>query len=139
MKIGVDYIGVSAGAVITNNKGEYFLVKRGAGARDDVGLWEFPGGAVNFNETREDATLRNISDKYCINIHLKSVLGVYDVIDKTNGDHWVSTTYLYDYVDGNPEIVHKEKCDDWGWFSLEEVKQLPLSRISKLNLSDILS
>jgi 8-oxo-dGTP pyrophosphatase MutT (NUDIX family) len=53
MKIGIDYVGVSAGAVIINYEGRYFLAKRGNEARDDIGRWEFPGGSINFYETRE--------------------------------------------------------------------------------------
>lgn len=48
MKIGVEYIGVSAGAVIFNEEGKLFMAKRGAEARDDQGKWEFPGGPVGF-------------------------------------------------------------------------------------------
>lgn len=138
MKIGIDYIGVSAGAVIINKKGKYFLAKRGLGARDDIGCWEFPGGSVGFYETREDAIRRIIKEKYNFEIEIKDIVGVYDVIDKDNQDHWLSTTYFCEYLYGDPEIMNKDKCDQIGWFDIDELKTLELSRITKLNLKDVI-
>lgn len=137
MKIGIDYIGTSAGAVIKNAEGKYFLAKRGSGARDDVGTWEFPGGTIEFYETREDAAKRNVKRKYDFEIKIVQLLGVYEVIDKVNGDHWISTTFLCEYEGGEPKIMQSEKCSDWGWFTLREIEKLNLNRISKLNLKDL--
>ena len=138
MKIGVDYIGVSAGTVIINDEGKFFLAKRGPKARDDLNKWEFPGGSVDFYETRENAAKRNIKDKYNLNVEIIELLGVYDVIDRANKDHWISTTYFCRYIDGKPVIHDLEKCTEVGWFSLEELQELDLSRITKLNLGDLL-
>jgi 8-oxo-dGTP diphosphatase len=139
MKIGLDYIGVSAGAVIKNNEGKYFLAKRGPSARDDVGKWEFPGGAIEFYETRQEAAHRNIFEKYQFEIEVERILGIYDVIDKENKDHWISTTYLCHYLKGEPKIADPTKCSEIGWFTLEELQKLELSRITKLNLNDLLN
>jgi 8-oxo-dGTP pyrophosphatase MutT (NUDIX family) len=51
MKRGIDYIGVGVGAIIVNRTGELFLAKRGPLAKNERGLWEFPGGSVEFGET----------------------------------------------------------------------------------------
>src|SRR3954471_6001137 len=100
MKIEQDYIGVSAGAVIVNEAGKYFLARRSGGARDDQGAWEFPGGSVKLFETRAGAVRRNIADKYGLGIEIERELGVYDVIDEARGDHWLSTTYLARWKSG---------------------------------------
>ena len=137
MHAGVDYIGVSAGAVIVNDKGQYFLAKRSAGARDDQGMWEFPGGTINMHETRENAAIRNIKRKYDFEIAIDGTLDVYDVVDKKSGDHWVSTTFRCHYVSGEPKIMDPKKCDQIGWFTLGQIEKLPLSRITKLNFIDV--
>lgn len=137
MIIGHDYIGVSAGAVITNKEGKFFLAQRGPQARDDVGTWEFPGGSVHVFETRESAVTRIIHEKYGVTILVDSRLGVYDVIDETVGDHWLSTTYLAHIIDGQPRIVHPTKCTAIGWFTLGELQKLKLSRITTLNVTSI--
>lgn len=128
---------VSAGAVITNSEGKFFMAKRGENARDDQGKWEFPGGKVLPMETRENAMRRNIKEKYGMEVKIIKVLGVYDVIDEQAGDHWVSTTYFCNHASGEPQNLILNKCDEISWFSLEEIKNLPLSRITKLNLNDL--
>ena len=138
MKIGIDYIGVSAGTVIVDKNGKYFLAKRGPAARDDQDCWEFPGGSVDFYETREDAARRNIREKYNIEINITRLLGVYDVIDKSNKDHWLSTTYLCTYIRGEPKIANISKCTEVAWFTLDEIRSLTVSRITKFNLTDLL-
>ncbi len=94
MRLGFDCIGVSAGAVIFNENGKVFLALRGESARDDRGKWEFPGGKVKLGETRAAAAKRNIAEKYGLEIEIAETLGVYDVIDDTEGDHWLSTTFV---------------------------------------------
>lgn len=138
MKMGVNYVGVSAGAVILNEEGKMFMAKRGAEARDDQGKWEFPGGPVELFETREAAAKMNILEKYNIHIEVKKILGVYDVIDKACNDHWVSTTYLCKLVKGEPKIMYSNKCTNIGWFTFSEVKNLEVSRITKLNIKTLL-
>jgi len=39
------------------------------------------------------------------------------------------------HASGDPQNLIPEKCDEIGWFDLEEIKNLPLSRITKLNLT----
>jgi 8-oxo-dGTP diphosphatase len=139
MRTGIDYIGTSAGAVIYNDEGKLFLAQRGPGARDDVGKWEFPGGSTKHFETRKEAVMRNVLDKYALSIDVGEILGVYDVIDKEVGDHWISTTYLCQHIAGEPNIIFPTKCQTVGWFTLDQVRTLDLSRISQLNLNDLLT
>jgi ADP-ribose pyrophosphatase YjhB (NUDIX family) len=140
MNIGKDYIGVSAGAVIFDSQHKkIFMSKRGDMARDDQGLWEFPGGSVNMFEARADAVKRILKLKHGIDIEIESTLGVYDVIDEgPQNDHWLSTTYICKKVGGEEKILHPGKCSSVGWFSTEEIKLMNISRITALNFQDIL-
>jgi ADP-ribose pyrophosphatase YjhB (NUDIX family) len=139
MTIGRDYIGVSAGAVIRDESGRFFLAKRSQGARDDQGRWEFPGGSVQMFETREQAAIRNVFQKYNLQVAAGKVLGVYDVIDHTKGDHWLSTTFMCRAIGGEAKNLIPESCEEIGWFESGEVRKLNLSRISRLNLKDLQS
>ncbi len=50
MKRGIDTIGVGVGAIIVDEQDRLFLARRGPQAQNERGLWEFPGGAVEFGE-----------------------------------------------------------------------------------------
>jgi len=60
MKRGVDNIGVGVGALIVDEAGRLFLSRRGPLAKNERGLWEFPGGSVEFGETLAEALRREL-------------------------------------------------------------------------------
>jgi hypothetical protein len=50
MKRGIDYIGVGVGALMVDSEDRLFLSRRGPQAKNERGLWEFPGGSVEFGK-----------------------------------------------------------------------------------------
>jgi 8-oxo-dGTP diphosphatase len=131
---GQDYIGIGVGAMIFNAKGEVLLAKRGSGARNERGFWEFPGGGVNFGERLEDAVRREIKEEYGIEIKLDRLLCVFDHILKLERQHWISITFIAHLIGGVPAVAEPEKCSAIGWFSLTGLPD-PLSQITKSNLN----
>jgi len=134
LRPGVDYIGVSAGAMIFNDRGELFLAKRSANASNERGCWETPGGKVDFGETLRDAVRREMREEYGIDIELLEQFPAADHLILFEGQHWVSTTFVARIKDGQvPRILEPHKCDDIGWFPLAELPS-PLSIITQLDL-----
>lgn len=131
MKKGTDYIGVGVGAAIFNEDGKLFIAKRGQKARNERGLWEIPGGGVDFGETFEEALKREMKEENDIDIEILELLGVYDHILPDEGQHWVSPTYICRITAGEPKILEPDKCEEIGWFTLVEAERLPLSTITK--------
>lgn len=133
MKRGVDYIGVGVGALIVDAEGRLFLAQRGPKAKNERGLWEFPGGSVEFGETLTAALRREMAEEFGITIEVGTLLDVVDHILPAEGQHWVSPTYLCRIVAGVPEILEPEKCSAIGWFALAELPTA-LSQITRENL-----
>lgn len=117
MKRGVDYIGVGVGAVIVNERGELFFARRGPLAKNERGLWEFPGGAVEFGERMADALKREMREEYGIEIETGELLDVCDHILPEEGQHWVSPSFICRIVSGEPKILEPGKCTEIGWFA----------------------
>jgi mutator protein MutT len=117
MKRGVDYIGVGVGALIVDPEGKIFLARRGPMAKNERGLWEFPGGSVEFGERLADALKREMREEYGIEIAVGELLDVVDHILPEEGQHWVSPTYLCRIVSGTPTIREPGKCTEIAWFS----------------------
>lgn len=133
MKRGVDYIGVGVGALIVDAQGRLFLAQRGPQAQNERGLWEFPGGSVEFGETLADALRREIQEEYGIQIAVGELLDVVDHLLPDEGQHWVSPTFLCTILAGEPKICEPEKCSALGWFYPYEMPS-PLTQISQKNL-----
>ncbi|RPH56664.1 MAG: NUDIX domain-containing protein [Chloroflexi bacterium] len=117
MKRGVDYIGVGVGAVIVAADGRLFLARRGPKARNERGLWEFPGGSVEFGETLAEALKREMREEYGIEIAVGELLDVVDHILPEEGQHWVSPSFICSIVSGDPVIKEPDKCSEIGWFA----------------------
>lgn len=134
MKKGIDYIGVSVGAMLFNEKGDLFLSKRSQNTKNERGCWETPGGSVDFGETLKEAVKREFKEEYGIDIEIVEQYPAEDHLIPEEKQHWVATTFLAKMKDGQtPIIMEPEKCDDIGWFSLDNLPS-PLSIITKLDI-----
>jgi mutator protein MutT len=122
-KRGIDYIGVGVGAVILNSRNEVFLARRGPKAKNERGLWECPGGSVEFGETLAAALRREMREEYGIEIQVGELLDVVDHILPAEGQHWVSPSFLCQITSGEPRIMEAEKCSQIGWFSLNALPE----------------
>lgn len=134
MKPGIDYIGVSVGALIFNDQGEVFLNKRSQKARNEKGSWEAPGGGVDFGETREEAIKREVKEEFGIDIEIIKTLETADEILPKDKQHWVATAYICRIKTGQePKIMEPEKSEAIGWFSLDDLPK-PISYITQHNI-----
>ncbi|HYL56840.1 MAG TPA: NUDIX domain-containing protein [Gemmatimonadales bacterium] len=132
---GIDYIGVGVGALIVDDQGRLFLARRGPQAKNERGLWEFPGGAVERGERLADALRREIREEYGIEIEVGELLDVVDHILPEEDQHWVSPAYLCRIVSGTPAILEPGKCSEIGWFAPADVPR-DLTVISRENLEN---
>lgn len=134
MKKGIDYIGVGVGAVIMNAERRVFLAKRGSEARNERHKWEFPGGSVEFGETLEEALVREVKEEYDFSIEVLELLDVVNHLLPEERQHWVSPTFLCRYKSGTPRIMEPHKCDDIGWYPLDEIPERELTTASQKSL-----
>jgi 8-oxo-dGTP diphosphatase len=137
MKIGIDYIGVGVGAVIFGHTGKIFLAKRGKEVRNESGKWEFPGGAVEFNETIESALVREVREEYGFEISVLELLDVVDHIIPEEKQHWISPTFICAVKSGKPMIREPHKCEEIGWFELDQISEVQLTIASRKSLASI--
>jgi 8-oxo-dGTP diphosphatase len=133
MQRGIDYIGVGVGAIIVNEDGRLFLARRGPAAKNERGLWEFPGGSVEFGETLAQALAREMREEYGIEVDVGPLLDVVDHILPEESQHWVSPTFICTIRAGKPRIREPAKCAEIGWFGLDAMPD-DLTRITRLNL-----
>lgn len=134
---GRDYIGVGVGAAILNDRQEVLLSLRGSQARNERGKWEIPGGKVEWGETFEQAIVREVKEELGIEIEVIELLGLFDHILPDEKQHWVSPTFICKIISGEPCVLEPEKCEQVGWFSLEAAQKLPLSMITKQDISKL--
>jgi 8-oxo-dGTP diphosphatase len=132
---GKDTIGVGVGAIIVNDEGKVFMARRGKKATNERGLWEFPGGKVEFGEKLHDAVRREIKEEFDIDIEVIELLDVVDHILPDEGQHWVSPSYICRLTAGEPRIVEPDKCDEICWYRIDSLPE-NMTQATKVNVED---
>ncbi len=138
MKKGIDYIGVGVGAVIVSKDKRIFANLRGRESRNEKGKWEFPGGAVEFGDTLEETIRREMKEEFGIDIEVIDLLGVNNHIIPEEKQHWVSPCFVCRIKSGEPRILEPHKSDAIGWFTLEEISELPITVVTHQNIKSLL-
>jgi len=123
VKAGRDYVGVGTGALIINENQEFLLIRRGPKAKNDTGVWERPGGEVEFGEKIEDAVRREVREEIGVEIKIIRFLGYTDHILEEGRRHWVSFGFLSTILSGKPRNIEEGKHDAIGWFSLNSLPE----------------
>lgn len=137
MKKGIDFIGVGIGAVIINKQGKVFLSKRGPKARNEVGKWECPGGALEFGERMEQTVVREIKEEFDFDIEPVAQMWAVDHLIPEEDQHWVAIAYLCKVKKGKPKILEHQKSAAIGWFTTDEMEKMDISLPTRHRLNEL--
>ncbi|MEJ1161835.1 NUDIX hydrolase [Prosthecomicrobium sp. N25] len=104
------------GAAILRD-GALYLLKRVK--QPEAGHWGLPGGKVDWGEPVGAAIEREVAEELGIGVRSKRLLCVVDLIDRGDGEHWISPVYLVTAFEGEPENREPAKHAGVGWFALD--------------------
>lgn len=114
---------IGAGVIWHENK---ILIQR----RPDKGLlggmWEFPGGKQEPNETLEETVRREIREE----LEIEVTVGAKITTVRHAYTHFKITLHAYhcQYVSGTPQ---PKACEAWQWIAPEELSQFPFPKANK--------
>ncbi len=123
MKPGKDYIGVSVAFFCHDGQGNFLFHKRSAACRDEQGTWDCGGGKLEFGETIEAGTLRELREEYGCNGTIEETLPVNSFIRSHNGEsrHWIIIPHIIRVNRDEAKLNEPESMDDIGWFTLSNL------------------
>lgn len=134
-KIGHDYLLVPAAAALIRDDGGRILL-----VRHVDGPWQLPGGAIDPDESPEDAVRRECREEASIEIRPLRIAGVFGGPDYrrryANGDELgiVGIVYEAEIVAGTAQPGDDE-TQEVGWFAAGELEGLGLSSPSRAQLA----
>lgn len=115
-------LGVAGKAVIRKN-GKILLLKRSPKSGFDPGLWELPGGKIDYGENLIDALKREVGEEVGIIIKVGRPFKTWHFKKEP---FWVTgITFLCDYVSGSINLSSEHA--DYVWIDPMEYKEYPLS------------
>lgn len=123
---------VGVGAVVISD-GKVLLVKRGKDP--GRGYWAIPGGGVELGESLAEAAEREIKEETGVIIRAREPVYTFEVIQRGPEGHirfhYVIVDLVADYLTGEP--CPADDAHDAGWFSPDEVQNIPVTQTT-LNL-----
>lgn len=138
---------MGTGIIVVKN--EKILLGRRQGSHA-AGLFSFPGGHLDWNETWEACVLRELAEECGENIKVrirhfdeqrKEFLVTNDIMPQY-GKHYITIFMVADWIEGEPENMEPHKCDGWDWVSFDELVSIsknsqcadwiPIERITAL-------
>jgi len=123
MKSGKDFIGVGCGAIIINNNNEILLIKRASDSRTEPGTWSRPGGEVEFGESAEEATKREILEETGIEIEIIKFLEMTQNLNEDKSKHWIALGFLAKHISGEPTNMEPTKHDEVKWIPIDQLPE----------------
>ena len=114
---------VEVSLAIMRRGGCFFLQRRDSAAAVLPGLWEFPGGKVEPGESPEAALRRELQEELGWTPSRIKALPAFEHAYK---QHRVRLRPFYCEGPGQPRTELA-----WGWFSIEEMKGLPIPEANR--------
>ncbi len=110
--------------------------------RSDLGVWEIPGGNIEYGETPYNAAIREAKEETNLDIEIKDILTVLSISRKELDYQIIVTIYLANLK--NDKIQIDDSHLDYQWLSLDEIKKLKNNKSEKFafgmdELIDVLS
>ena len=120
-----------------NNQINVVFIERPANTGVHSKQIAFPGGKVEKADTSYlDTALRETKEETNIDIIEAEVLGFSNnlLLEKYEGDQWLTVYVRVTEWKGEPMIMEKEKCESWDWYDLADIPQ-PLFEATRLCLN----
>lgn len=111
---------VGVAVIVQNERGQILLGKRKHSFGD--GMWQNPGGHLEFGESPEAAALRELKEETgLIAVHKPQRGPWVNVYVREERRHYICIFIQVWVFEGTPENLEPDKCEGWKWFDLDSL------------------
>ncbi|VVB66759.1 ADP-ribose pyrophosphatase [Candidatus Gugararchaeum adminiculabundum] len=111
---------INAGLVVKNSKGQYLMLER------HNGLWEFPGGSIEWGEEPQVAAERECEEESGIRASTEKFLCITSATYEKEGKQ-KHAIYIFYFAKADGDIRPSHEHRQAKWFNLSELEYLKLA------------
>lgn len=86
--------------------------------------WSLPGGAVENDETLEQAVIREVKEETSLIIEAKEIVAVNEALFEEKGHHALFITFKANVIEGEIRITDKEEIMEIEWVEIQRANEL---------------
>jgi len=99
-----------------------FLPKRADTKKFLPGVYELPGGHIDFGEDMKEGLAREIMEEFSMQVSLGNPFAVFTYLNEVKGSHTIEVVYFGKFTDPIENIkINPEDHSTFEWFSESEV------------------
>ncbi len=101
-----------------------FLPKRADTKKFLPGVYEMPGGHIDFGENVAEGLAREVKEELEVDINVGDPFYVFDYVNDIKGSHTIEIIY-FATLKNNPDDIklHPEDHSEYGWFGEDELEK----------------
>ena len=102
-----------------------FMPKRAASKKFMPGVFELPGGHIDYGENIITGLKREIMEEHEMRIRVGDPFGVFDYQNEVKGSHSIQVTYFAEFIDPLSNIkLHPDDHSEFIWFDGEDYNEI---------------
>ena len=118
--------------VFVFKQGKLLMLKRQGS--HGAGSWSIPGGHLEFGESFEDTTIREVFEE--TNLKIKNIRfgAVTNDFFEDEGKHYITVWMISDWASGKESIMEPDKCSKQSWYTFDDLPSplfLPWNQLLK--------
>jgi 8-oxo-dGTP diphosphatase len=119
---------ISACALIhqtVNGVPQIFLAQRALSKKFLPGVYEIPGGHIDFGENIVDGLKREIREEFEVDVRIGDVFYAFDYANPVKGSHTIEVIY-FATLTGSPSdiVLHPEDHASYKWITEDEIEDI---------------
>ena len=121
-------------AVIVVRDGRVLVGRRRSASHGD-GMWQFPGGHLEFGESVEACAAREVAEETGLVVATVARAPYTNDVFVGEGKHYLTLFVFATAPEGVPAVMEPEKCAEWRWCEWDAIptpRFLPITHLLEL-------
>jgi 8-oxo-dGTP diphosphatase len=111
--------------VVTNDEGKILMSQRHEYTNPFHGLWQLPGGGIEFGEHPKDTALREVREEVGLTVKLLTQHPfVFSYVSPDGDAHTIVLGYIAKHIAGEVDTSKDRNTGDAKWFTFEEIRRI---------------